>query len=341
MSHSKAIRPSLALEGDIVLCSLSGTIPGFVRPLALILLLSLSVKGWCVVEDAGQPGAYLLAGVGGRAGAMGNAYAALAEGPEAVYWNPAALALGGPPALASTYNILSLGRQSDDAELQWSALGSTGTAGSFPMDLNRGWGSWGLGWMGFSLGDDFEGRVSDTPGFYTFGDHEDEYALAHGRALLPWLALGVGLKLYDQTLSNYTAHGEGLDLGSLVLLGPWARLAVTANDLFSNFTWSTGDVERFPITLRASLAASTLGGALTMAFQAESVQNLVPDYSVGVEGRVFRFFRLRAGLQQYGFTFGGGASVPVAKMDCSLDYAYMPDPLDQGSQQRFSLDLSF
>lgn len=311
------------------------------------LLLAAALLGLAAraraAADAGQPGAYLLAGVGGRAAAMGDAYAALAQGPEAVYWNPAALAYGPGPALASTYNVLSLGRQSSDAELQlaWDDAPDSPVAGAFPRALNRGLGSWGLGWMGFSLGNDFEARTADTPGFTSFGDHQDAYSLAHGRALLPWLALGAAFQYYDHILDNYSAHGEGLNLGILALLGPQLKLAVTASDLWSDFRWDTGYGEQFPVAIRASLAASAWKNRITLAGQVESVQGEGVNGGFGLEAAVFRFFLLRAGLQQYGATFGGGVLVPVGKTTCAMDYAFMPDPLDQGSEQRISLQLAF
>jgi hypothetical protein len=312
-----------------------------------ILMIALMVGGALRASDtaaeAGQPGGFMRAGVGAASGAMGDAYAALAEGPQAVYWNPAALAFGQEAGFSDTYNVLSLGRQADDVEAQWTwdAASNSRVAGEFPKNSRFGMGSWGLGWMGFSLGNDFEGRTSDTPTYFSFGDHQDEMTLAHGRALLPWLAVGAGLKYYDHFLAGYSAHGEGLDLGTLLLLGPHARLALTAGDLFSTFQWSTGYQERFPVTLRGSLAGFFLQDRLVWSAQVENVQGQSPNFGMGFEGVVFRYLKVRAGIQQNGITFGGGTSLPLGSLVCSLDYAWMPDPLELGEEQRISLDLRF
>ena len=316
---------------------------GVRRILIGILAVLQCSHAWGAAAEAGQPGGFMRAGVGGRAAAMGDAYVALAEGPEAVYWNPAGLAFGSQPSLASTYNVLSLDRQSTDAELMWDwdPKPETPTAGSFPMAMNRGWGAWGLGWMGFSLGNDFEARTTDTPTYTTFGDHQDEYSLSHGRALLSWLAVGANLKFYDHIIDGYSAHGEGMDLGTLLLLGPQVRLGVTVSDLLSNFSWSTGYTEQFPVTIRASLAGSTWKDRVTISGQIEDVEGQQVNFGLGVEGVVFKYLKLRGGLQQNGATFGAGFLVPVSKMECALDYAFLPDPLEQGNEQRFSLELNF
>src|SRR5262245_7089942 len=44
-------------------------------------------------EGVGSAGAFMRLGIGARAGSLGDAYVAAATGPEAIYWNPAALAV--------------------------------------------------------------------------------------------------------------------------------------------------------------------------------------------------------------------------------------------------------
>lgn len=58
----------------------------------ILLLLALSPHAAALGERSGESAAqFLRVGAGARALAMGEAYSSIAEGPEAVYWNPAGL----------------------------------------------------------------------------------------------------------------------------------------------------------------------------------------------------------------------------------------------------------
>jgi hypothetical protein len=293
--------------------------------------------------DAGQPGGYLLAGIGARAAALGSAYTALAEGAEAVYWNPAGLAWTQRPALSTMVSTLSLNRQFNyvGAALAWDAKASTGSARQTSFDSTQGWGTLGLGWLSFSLGDDFEGRSSDTASFYSFGDQQNAYLLSYGRALFPWWAVGVTAKAYEHRLDTFDAVGGGADLGTILLLGPQVRLGIQAQDLASQLDWSTGYQESFPLTLRANLAGWTWKDRLLLSAQVEQVSGRQPDAGLGLELRVAQILFARLGWEQDGLTLGGGISIEVGRLKGALDYAYLPDPLQQGNAQRISLGISF
>jgi len=312
--------------------------------LVCLLLLLLARQVSAVTADAGQPGAYLRTGVGARAAAMGNAYAALAEGPDAVVWNPAGLAFSRRPSLGSSYNLLSLGRQFGFAGLvlAWEPPTVAATpAGSFPMALNRGIGAWGLGWLSFSLGNDFEGRSTDTSGYYSFSDRQSTYLLSHGRAVLPWLALGATLKLYERVLERYEARGQGLDLGILILLGKNVRFGITSSDLFGSLRWNTDFEDKFPAQVRANIASSVWKERIYFSGQVESVEGRQISPGVGAELKIFRVLSARAGWQKDGPTFGGGLALELAQVRGQVDYAFLPDPLRQGDAQRFSLEIIF
>jgi hypothetical protein len=280
--------------------------------------------------EAGQPGAFLREGVGSRALAMGNAYVAVASGPETAVWNPAGLALMDHAALGSSVAALSLGRQFADASF------------AYPIgDSGGGWGDWSLTWLHFSLGNDFEGRTSDTATYYTFGDNQDAYILSHGRMLASWLAVGVGLEYMDHQIDVYRANGFGADLGVLVIPHPKLHIGISLTELASQLQWSTGLNEQIPYTLRIGVSALILGDWLLLSTQATGVQGESANYQAGFEVRFGGLLFARAGVNEVGFTAGGGASVPVYKTRMNVDYAFAPDILGSGNSQRFSLGITF
>lgn len=309
-----------------------------------LLVVIFSVLGpaqaWAAAE-AGQPGAYLRLGVGARAAALADAYSALAEGPDAGYWNPAALAWSRRPALASSLSVLSLGRQYNTAALQlaWDNAEAP-PEGSLPLSQRSGLGAWSLSWLSFSLGDDFEGRSADTASFYRFSDRQSAYLLSHGRPLASWLAVGVGAKLYDRQLETFAASGAGLDLGALLLLNSKLRVGIGASDLFSRLRWSTGYEERLPVVVRGSLAFKPLTRA-SVAIQLSAVEGRSWEPSVGLELEPIRGIFARGGWKTDGLCVGAGVRLPLKTLPFQLDYAFLPDPLRQGDAQRIEVHIYF
>jgi len=314
--------------------------PTFIVTLAALILGPFHLHA---DASAGLPAAYLRAGWGAQAGAMGNAFVAAAEGTDAVYWDAAALALSRRPALASGFDWLSLGRSFNTAGLvlAWDDTTAPTPEGEFPMPQNRGLGTWALGWMTYSLGDDFEGRTTDTSTYYAFGDRQIAYWLSHGRAVTPWWSLGASAKLYQHNLDTFYAQGWGFDLSSLLLIGPRARLAVSASDMAADLAWSTGTQEHIPMVLRAGLWGEVWAEHLYMAGQVQDVENGATEGSIGAEFRLMKIMRVEAGIQSQGITFGGGVKVNVGQTMMRLDYAYLPDPLSQGPDQRLEVNVSF
>jgi hypothetical protein len=290
--------------------------------LGLGLSLRLHAEG-----EAGQPGAFLREGVGARALAMGNAYVAVAAGPETAMWNPAGLGLMDKSSFASSVAALSLGRQFADASLG-APLGGT-------------WGDWALTWVHFSLGNDFEGRTADTASYYNFGDNQDAYVLSNGRLITPWLAVGAGVELIEHQIDVYHATGYGADFGILLIPHPKLHIGVSFSDLFAQMQWSTGLEEAIPYTLRVGISALILKDWLLLSTQATGVSGESATYQAGLELRYGSLLFARAGFNEIGFTAGGGASVPFFKTRINVDYAFAPDILGSGNSQRFSLGISF
>jgi hypothetical protein len=280
--------------------------------------------------EAGQPGGFLRVGIGARALALGNAYVAVASGPETANWNPAGLALLSQGSFESTVSDLSLGRQFDDAALAW-PIGQNG----------YGWGDWSLSWLRFSLGDDFEGRQTDTASFYNFADEQSAYVLSHGRLLTSWLAIGAGVEYVEHSIDVYHASGFGTNLGLLIIPVANVHVGVSATELLSGITWSTGYEEQFPVSLRVGISALLFKDWLLLTTQMTGVQGQDTTFQAGAELRYGSVVSVRVGINENGFTLGGGVAVPIYKTKASFDYALAPDALDEGYTQRFSLGVSF
>lgn len=273
---------------------------------------------------------------------MGDAMAAAAHGPEAVYWNPAALGLARRPALASGFSLLSLGRRQTHAAmlLAWDPAGRAPAAGAFPGAHRTGLAGWGLGWMGFSLGDDFEGRRADTVEHYLFSDRQTAYLIGHGRPVLDWLALGVGLRVYERALENFSASGSGLDLGALLLLGPRLRIGVSSSEHAARLRWSTGYEERLPVVVRSAVNLKALA-KLQVAAQATAVESGPVEAGLGLEWELWPGLVVRSGWKAESLRAGAGWQVPLRVWELQLDYAYLQDPLQWGDSQRFELGICF
>ncbi len=293
----------------------------------LILLLIGSGSLRSASGDAGQPGGFLRLGSGARALALGGAGVAIDDGGEAALWNPALLGLLKGHALASSVGQLSLGRQSADLSL---ALAGPGA-----------WANWSLSWVSFSLGNDFEGRASDTGTYYTFSDQQNAYVLAHGRQIAPWLALGAAVKIYDRRLDVYSATGVGADLGLLLSPTAWLKVGLSTQELYSRNQWSTGTIERFAPVTRGGFGMNFFEQGLCLAGQVTYVEGRALRFEAGIEGGWQKLAFVRAGWRDEAPTLGAGLTIRAKGFQGKLDYAYVMDPKGLGDMQRFGVELGF
>ena len=91
------------------------------------MMLSVSVVS-AETGSAGAAGAWFKFGLGARALGMGGAYGAIAEGVDAVYYNPGGVGFLAQPEVGLTYHSLSMDRNLNSAAFlmpSWACPGST------------------------------------------------------------------------------------------------------------------------------------------------------------------------------------------------------------------------
>ncbi|MCK8825753.1 hypothetical protein [Fuchsiella alkaliacetigena] len=311
--------------------------------LFLMLVLTLSFNGLVFAQEHTPSGA--------RAHALGGAVTALAEGAEAIYWNPANRA-------GLDYSELILGR-----------------GGSFAFDydeideldifLNIG------DHEDLSLPEDGEITIQDQAAisFQSFGvaffeeksyrsKVEDNYKQAEKLELktgvlnlsthrLPvFHSFGANIKgiygSYDslelsgeeESQNSFTGQGYSLDLGLLHSFSDWITVGVKARNLIADIDWEE-DLSSLGNTLDRELAVGVKSqasgiGTLTgdIVFREQGVDTL----HFGLERSILNALKLRAGAYQEGFnleqdeetrvfTAGLGIDTSALSLDFSIDEA--------------------
>jgi hypothetical protein len=244
------------------------------RTLAGILLLMATPALLLADEGVGTAGySFLTLGGGARAAALGTAATAIAEGADAMTWNPALLArLRGPTAAASGFNWL------EDV-----SVGEA--AGSFPL------GKWGV------LGAAFRSlRVSDfgnVPGEAEIGQSDQAFTAGLGRRIFSSLDAGVALKVVRSSLAGEKATGWATDLGlNYDYVEGW-NLAAALRNAGPAFGYVDGVEEPLP-----TQAAFGLGGTLgELRVGSEVVWENGPGWvgALGAEYLLLDHVALRAG----------------------------------------------
>ena len=228
------------------------------RTALLIVLLALAPDAGAVQKEVGAAAAeFLRLGAGARALGMGEAYSAVAEGPDAVYWNPAGLARMARPELAYTRCELPAGLHQDFGA---AAVPSRLLRGAIAFAVTR--------FSQESL--DLVDANNQTRG--SFAPHSEVYALAYGHQFSggdpvesardyfgdswnvpnmerplgyekePWtgeISAGLSIKVLDESLGTRHAATFAVDGGGLFRPVDWHDLIVAG--AFRH----VGDRERF------------------------------------------------------------------------------------------------
>lgn len=326
-----------------------------------IAVALLFVPSHSQVSKVGTVGfKFLDIGVGGRAQAMGEAYAALGNDAAAVFWNPAGIAnvQGGDlfagytswPADINLYSV-ALAYKTNMPAIGPSTMAFSGTL------LNTGL-------MNRTTEYDPDGDFSGT-----FGYEDYSFGLTMGKYLTDRFAIGATVKMIHEKIADWDKNSWAVDIGtyyetgfksirigmSIMNFGPDVTFSVdedgdgrvdedpldglsqdddNGDGVIDGLDQDGEDVEQkatpLPLTFRAGIAMDVLE---TESSKATIVAELAhpPDneerYQFGGEYWLADMLALRAGwklnMDEGGFTAGAGFRWPFAGSSVfSVDYAF-------------------
>ncbi len=294
----------------------------------IILALQLLSTTWGVsYSSSAFAGDFMATGVDARAMGMGGAYFGLADGAEAVYWNPAGLAgMSGSEA-----KIEHAERFSGIHTQDFLAVGTTVATGWVGIGILRG----GVDGIVFSDSSTLANpsqpvsidNLPDPSKTFTFSNTDITTLLSYARPLTQDVVVGATAKLISRSIHTSDAFGYGLDLGVSWRPWRWMSLALVLADVTgTRVSWDGGTTDVVRPTLRlgmvqrlqipgtsSSLTISTtiLSGTKSAGYGGiASLFNISGETgnrgSVGLEYGFRGLLYIRAGSQNLGGTLGDG-----------------------------------
>ena len=297
-------------------------------PFAVILALAAP-------SSAATPGfAFLNVPEGARGAALGGAYASVAGGAEAAFWNPAALAgMKGAQVVGSHVEFLSKLRH-EQAALAGHVWGG-GLAASVRAMYSEP----------IPQTDDLGNVVG------TFGTDDVELGLAYGHHVAAGVSFGGSAQVVHERLADVSATTYAFGLGSTFEPARWPglRFALTGDHLGPAAHYTLDGVRGEPVGLPAALQAGATyvhpvgsGFALRGALETRMTSGRAGVAMLGAElAHAPSGLSLRAGARmndnESSLAFGAGCAVQSLR----VDYAFVPFRLDLGDTHRFSLSAQF
>ncbi|MBI4375193.1 MAG: PorV/PorQ family protein [Elusimicrobia bacterium] len=291
--------------------------------LALALALSCSVHA---AQEAGVPGSYLDFAGGPRVIGMSRAYVGLAEGTDAVAWNPAGLGLLRP-------NMLSLSH--------------TQTAeGAYFENLSYAQPIYRMGAVGVSYVRLDSGSIPQTDEFNRpvgkFRDVQQTVMAAYGLRPFSPVSIGGTFKYSQQSLAGNSASGWGMDIGVLGMLRRGTSLGIKVKNAVAPALKFDTATDQFPRAAIFGLAQRLWRERLAVTLDAE--RGLGPgagemQWRMGVEGTLFQIAKLRGGFDFRAREFSVGLGYQFGRQ--SLDYVNSTSRQASASGHHFGLSLAF
>ncbi len=298
--------------------------------LGVVIALGISAAP---VNAASSGFAFLEIPTGARSSALGGAYAAMGQGVEAAFWNPAGLdQVHGVQIMGGHYELFDKIRHDHFA-----------VAGR----------KWGLG-IGGSIralySEPIEERDELGNLIGSFGAHDLEFALGLGRTVAPGVSLGASAQVLRERIANLAATTYAFSLGGAFepTALPGLRTGLMLQGLGPSASYLIDGVEGDPIQLPAAVQAGasyarpltdhlSLHGALEGRF----TRGRAGVGMVGAEVTHPTGAALRLGLRlnDDATRFSMGAGYRVGSLH--LDYAFVPLRLDLGDTHRFSFATQF
>jgi hypothetical protein len=298
---------------------------------------------------------FLKMAVGGRASAMGESFAAVANDASALFWNPAGIGNLQNVEVHLTHVDYLL-----DVSFEYAGL-------VIPMSTGR------LGFSAAVLGmndeavttlDDPDGEIGTTWSASAFA-----IGMTYSRALSDRFSVGVTGKYIQENIYNSGANTLALDIGSLYDTGIsgikigmamtnfGGKMKLSGRDLTQKNVdpdpTRGGNVEQsgdllvsswpLPLNFRVGLSYElfrTESNALMLAADFNHPTDADERINVGAEYTIAKRIYLRGGYkfnyEEESFTAGGGLNLPITNYDLMIDYAFQEFGI-LGETHRFSL----
>jgi hypothetical protein len=293
---------------------------------------------------------FLKIGVGPRAVAMGQAYVAVANDAEALYYNPAGIS-----QFSGNQIFFSNTRWLVDIQLEFLGL-------VYHLD--------DVNTVGLAVTYLHTADMEETTELYPYGtgnyfSYSDAlFGLSYSRKMTDKFSFGLTVKYLHETLAELDMNALLFDLGTYYRTG-WEsiRFAVAVTNFgrdiapsgsfqyknLDNQTITKDSFQKFPppILFRIGLAADFLKSenhSLTGSLQLNHPNDNVENINIGMEYWWQDLFALRGGLAtaraEEDFSAGFGIRLPVSKFRVGVDYAFTNFGR-LGYVNRFDLNILF
>ncbi|MDD5302460.1 MAG: PorV/PorQ family protein [Elusimicrobia bacterium] len=317
--------------------------------LLMLALLLPAGRASAVSSAAGTSGAqFLKLGSGARAGAMGDAFTAIADDAFSAYYNPAGLARLQRPQLAGAHSALFQG-----VSYQSLAVVIPFGRGEGRERIETEGNKHAIGLSIYYLGvGDIERRTGDsTLPVGTFNSADSAYALSYSYAPSDRLSLGFTGKYIHESIDSYSGSAMAADVGVLYRVNPHTEKPITLGGSIRNIGnrigYVSSETDPLPTTVVVAAAAALTKGItldldlgksrdsnLYAALGAEGRHSLTEGITGSIRGGFNSSRRDNGGLA--GLSAGGGLSFQKA----AFDFAWIPFGA-LGDAFRFSLLVKF
>jgi len=291
-------------------------------------------------------GAFLRMGVGARAMSMGGAFTAVADGPEASYYNP-----GGMPFLENhhfmaSYRLLSLDR----------TYGFLGYAQSIrpKVDPNSNEKPFNAGlainWI-YAGVDNIDGRGLNGDPIGEFSNSENAFTMSFGISPFSFIGIGLSGKVLYNRFPNMKEDDSaisdlsfGMDFGIILKPYDFVTLGFQVKDINAKYDWKTDEVwdkdidkiDHFPQTYRGGIAVRWPEKRILIAFDYEDNDQLDGKYHLGIEAQPVDPVMVRLGLNNGNIAAGAGYVFELFQKTSKIEYAIVTKDYDVSSEHIIS-----
>ena len=293
-----------------------------------IFLIGFFLFVICPPEAEGKTkGTFLTLGTGARALGMGSAFCGVADDANAIYWNPAGLALLYRQEITGLH--INLWEETLYDSLYYAhPLGKIGT--------------FGLGLIRLSVGG-IEKRQSPLDEVSTFSNTEVALFASYSRNIWKEISGGISLKGIEHKLDIYEATGFGMDVGFLCHLPKNFSIGINFQNLLSPYIKLKSKGDNYPLNSKIGIAYSIFNllprhkNKLTFAVDLDKTDGVETEQHYGLEYWFKDMFALRGGYDNIN-DFTGGLGVKYRDFQC--DYAFAQHE-ELETSHRFSFTAGF